>query len=37
MMKLIYLVGTRPLILVGAVVIISDGEDRFLPEQRKFL
>ncbi len=30
------LVGTRPLILVGAVVIISDDEGRVLLEQRKF-
>jgi len=30
------LVGTRPLILVGAVVIISDDEDRILLEQRRF-
>ena len=30
------LVGTRLLILVGAVVIISDDEDRILLKQRRF-
>ena len=30
------LVGTRPLILVGAVVIISDDEDRILLEKRRY-
>ena len=30
------LVGTRPLILVGAVVIISDDEDRIFLEKRRY-